>query len=421
MDKRETALIKRGRLMYIFEAALEYLISVLVAGSFLATLTKELGFSDSLTGVLSSVISLGCLFQLFSLTINRGRSKNFVIVLSVSNQLLFMALYIIPLLSVGSRLKTVLFVAIIILAYFIYNLAHPKKINWLMSLVDDTHRGRFTANKEVISLIAGMIFTFLMGSVVDYYADSGRIKTAFIISAAVIFILMLMHTFSLIYTVEKPKPYEEKKSIAKNISDVFNNKDILKVTAVFVLYNIANYAAIPFYSTYQVNELGFSLKFISLLTIASSITRLSVSKFWGRYADKNSFAKMIEKCFLILILSFIFVIFAMPSNAKIMFPLYYIFHGIAMGGINSALINMIFDYAPYENRADTLAISQAASGVSGFLTTLAVSPLVASIQSKGISILGCSLYAQQVVTVISLVIIVFVIIYVKSLFKTKKV
>lgn len=198
MDKRETALIKRGRLMYIFEAALEYLISVLVAGSFLATLTKELGFSDSLTGVLSSVISLGCLFQLFSLTINRGRSKNFVIVLSVSNQLLFMALYIIPLLSVGSRLKTVLFVAIIILAYFIYNLAHPKKINWLMSLVDDTHRGRFTANKEVISLIAGMIFTFLMGSVVDYYADSGRIKTAFIISAAVIFILMLMHTFSLI-------------------------------------------------------------------------------------------------------------------------------------------------------------------------------------------------------------------------------
>lgn len=130
---------------------------------------------------------------------------------------------------------------------------------------------------------------------------------------------------------------------------------------------------------------------------------------------------MIEKCFLILILSFIFVIFAVPSNAKIMFPLYCIFHGIAMGGINSALINMIFDYAPYENRADALAISQAASGVVGFLTTLAVSPLVAFIQRKGIRILGFSLYAQQVVTIISLVIIVFVIIYVKSLFKTKKV
>ncbi len=48
--------------MYILEAALEYLISILVVGSFLATLTKELGMSDGLTGILSSVISLGCLF-----------------------------------------------------------------------------------------------------------------------------------------------------------------------------------------------------------------------------------------------------------------------------------------------------------------------------------------------------------------------
>ena len=59
--------LKRVRLMYIFEAALEHLIALLVAGSFLATLTKSLGMSDSLTGVLSSVISLGCLFQLMSL------------------------------------------------------------------------------------------------------------------------------------------------------------------------------------------------------------------------------------------------------------------------------------------------------------------------------------------------------------------
>lgn len=43
--------LKRGQLMYLFEAALEYLISILVASSFLATLTKELGFSDSLTGI----------------------------------------------------------------------------------------------------------------------------------------------------------------------------------------------------------------------------------------------------------------------------------------------------------------------------------------------------------------------------------
>jgi len=49
---------RRSRQLYIVEAALEYLVHVLVAGSFLATLTKQLGMSDSLTGILSSVIFL---------------------------------------------------------------------------------------------------------------------------------------------------------------------------------------------------------------------------------------------------------------------------------------------------------------------------------------------------------------------------
>ena len=91
--------IKRSKLMYILEAALEYFISILVAGSYLATLTKELGFSDSLTGILSSIISLGCLFQLLSLPLRRKRVKILVLVFSILNQLLFMLLYVIPLTS----------------------------------------------------------------------------------------------------------------------------------------------------------------------------------------------------------------------------------------------------------------------------------------------------------------------------------
>ena len=419
MNKEENSLLKRGRLLYIFEAALEYLIAILVASSFLATLTKQLGFSDSLTGILSSVISLGCLFQLLSLTINRKRSKGFVITLSIINQLLFMLLYVIPLSDFQAKTKTAIFVATIFVAYLIYYLAHPKKISWLMSLVDDDRRGIFTANKEIVSLIAGMIFSFVMGAVVDKFAEMGKIRIAFGISAAVMFVITVLHTLSLVFTVEKPIEATEKKSIIKNATDVFKNKNILKVTAVFVFYYIANYASVPFYGTYQINELGFSLKFVSLLTIFTSIVRILVSKFWGRYADKKSFAAMIEKCFLVLILSFICVIFSVPSNGKIMFLLYYIFHGIAMGGISSALINMIFDYAPYENRADALAISQATAGVTGFLTTLAISPLVSNIQKSGNVVFGIHLYAQQVVTVISLIVIVFAIIYIKIFFKKK--
>ena len=126
MSTFSSAAEKRGRFMYILEAALEYFIALLVAGSFLATLTKELGFSDSLTGILSSVISLGCLFQLFSIFLRPKKSKGFIIVLSVVNQFLFMLLYVIPLLETKGSIKTVLFVVTIVGAYFVYNVVHPK-------------------------------------------------------------------------------------------------------------------------------------------------------------------------------------------------------------------------------------------------------------------------------------------------------
>ncbi len=112
--------------MYIIEAALEYFFTMMVAGSFLATLTKELGMTDSLTGVLSSVVSLGCLFQLFSLLIRPKKAKKLVIVLSMANQTLFTLLYIIPVIKISPIVKTVLFVTFIVVGYMIFNFAHPK-------------------------------------------------------------------------------------------------------------------------------------------------------------------------------------------------------------------------------------------------------------------------------------------------------
>lgn len=414
------SLFKKGRIMYIFEALFEYLISILVAGSYLATLTKQLEFSDSLTGILSSVISLGCSFQLISIAFRVTKAKPFVIILSIINQALFMSLYLIPFSGFGNKIKTVLFIIAIILAYFTYNLAHPKKMNWLMSLVDDKRRGNFTANKEIISLLAGMLFSFAMGALLDYFEVLGKLKTALLILAAVIFFLLVMHTLSLIHAYEKPQNKRQKTSIKQSVVSVIKNKRVLTVTLVYVFYYISNYMAVPFYGTYQISELGFNLKTVSLLAILGSVSRIIVSKFWGKYADKKSFAAMIEKCFIILAISYGCVAAAMPGNGLVMFILYYVFHGIAMGGINSALTNLVFDYSPYEIRSDALAISQAIAGLVGFLTTICVSPLITQIQQNGNHILGIPVYAQQIVSAASLVLAAVAALYVRKVLINKK-
>ncbi len=408
-----------SRVLYIVEAALEYFISILVAGSYLATLTEYMGISDSVTGVISAFISLGCVFQLLSVFLKKRRTKSVVVPLSVLNQLMFMLLYVIPLTGMGDWAKKLVFVGMIFAAYFVYNSVHPLKTSWLMSLVEDKRRGIFTSRKEIISLISGMIFTYASGSVIDRFKDSGQVETAFLICGAAIFVLTVLHTLTMVFSVSDEENIDGgQKNAGKNpigqMVSVMRDKNVFRVVVLFVIWNIAVYAATPFYGTYQIKELGFSMKFVSLLAIIYSIVRASVSTFWGKYADRRSFAVMVRVCFAIAGAGFFVNIFTVPSNGAVMYTLYYALYAVAMGGINSALVNLVFDFARTEDRSNALAITQAVSGLAGFFTTLAVSPLVEHIQSNGCVVFGTAVYAQQAVSAIAFVFTAAAIVYLSA-------
>ena len=396
--------------MYIIQADLEYLINILVTGAYLATLTTQLGMSDSLTGIISAFASLGCLFQMISVIFRRGSVKRFVVILSLLNQVLFIILYLIPLGS-ASYLKY-LFIACLFFALFIYNVAHPKKIDWLMSMVDERKRGIFTANKEIISLITGIVFNFAMGALMDYFKQKGEIKIVLILGGVTLFCLSILHTITLFLTMDKKTTDDGKAKFSlKNIS-FFKEKNTLKLALVFILWYVSNYSTYSFYGTYQIKELGFSLTTVSVITIVSSIVRIFVSRFWGAYADKNGFAKMLCLCLGVTAVAHAFAAFANPSNGIIMFSLYSVFYYVGQGGIGSGLINICFDYMPYSKRADFMAFAQAFAGLFGFLTTLVMSTLVTYIQQNGNQFLGFNLYAQQVTSIISSILGVLVVVYV---------
>jgi len=420
MKKTFTSAESRAKQMYIWQAAFEHLIALLVSGSFLATLTKELGFSDSITGILSSVISLGCLFQLLSLLIRCRRTKKMVIAMSVANQLLFAALYAVPFLCKDTSTKAVVFIGFIILAYLLYNIAHPPKIAWLMSFVEDSKRGIFTANKEIISLLCGMVFSFLMGNLVDHYTGKGDTKTALLLSAVVILLMAVLHTATMLFVPQGDVEIAERQRIRDSVAGVVRNKKVLAIAAVFILYKIAYHIATPFYGSYQINELGFSLVYVAFLSTVGSISRILFSRMWGKYADKHSFARAMEKCLGILILSYLCIVFATPKTGKAAFLLYYILNGIAMGGINNAMINLVFDNAPPKTRSDALAICQASAGLFGFLTTLAVSPMVAHIQQNNNQLFGFPAYAQQLLSLIGAGMAVMTMIFIRVMLKQNR-
>lgn len=420
-----------SRVMYIIEALVEYLISITISGAYLAKVTEAIGMQDSLTGIVTSFLSLGHVFQIFALFLTGlKRVKPLISTVHIINQTFFGLLYVVPLISISSAAKTVTFMLLILLGYFISNIISPCKTNWLMSFVDTRGRGVFTAKKEIISLIGGMTYSVLIGNVITYFEKRGQIRTAFVICAITIFAFMVIHTASLLLTKEKLTTQNEHVAASippKHRFDLFGylkNKRLLAVIAVYVLWYAANYVSTPFYGTYQNKELGFTLAFVSVISVVSSIARAVLSIPIGRFADKHSFTKMLTLTFSIAAVAFLICGFATPSNGKVVYTTYAILHAVAMAGINSGSINLIYEYYDGDDKTGALAFSFAASGLCGFLTTLGASKLVDRIQARGNRFFTFDVYAQQVVSFIAVIIIVLIIVYlntvVKSLNKKKE-
>lgn len=414
MDKSKD-IYKTSRFMYILEAAFEYFISLLVSGAYLAKITSAIGISDTLTGILTSFVSLGCGFQLVAIFLATKRSKKrWIIILHSLNQLFFALIYLVPFINLTQTQKTVLFVAFLLLGHIINNIVNSPKINWFMSLVDDHKRGRFTANKEIVSLLGGMVFSFVMGAVIDYFETVGNINGAFIVCGLSVFVLMLLHSATLIFSKEKPSEEATNKSTKQLLSELIKDKNLFKVIFVSVLWNVAYNSATPFYGSYQIKELGFSMTFVSILSAAYAIVRSFFSKPLGLFADKYSFANMLNISFMIMLVGFGINVFTAPENGMVLYTIYYILNAIAMAGINSATINLIYDYVDKEKRIGALALNGTLSGFAGFFTTLSVSPLVSYIQSNGNTFLGFNVYAQQVLSAIAFVLVLITLFYLNT-------
>ena len=166
---------KRTRKAYVAECTFEYFVSLLVTDAYLSSLLHHMGISDALIGIISSLISFAFLFQLFALFAVRKivNTKRASIIFHFTSQLFFTSLFFIPFLPFGKEYKTVIVFACVLIAYFGNYLVTSVIYKWGMSFVDNHKRASFAAGKEMVSLICGMVFTIIMGVVIDRFAADG--------------------------------------------------------------------------------------------------------------------------------------------------------------------------------------------------------------------------------------------------------
>ena len=413
---------RSSRAWIIVECALEYFVSILISGAYLARITSGLGFSDGLTGILTSFASLGCLFQLGAVFLfnNMRSAKKPVMLCHLFTELMFVLVYLAPVVKLSPGQKTALFVFAYCAAQVLQNLLRANKTEWTLSLIDDRSRGIFTAKNEMVSLLGGMVFTYIMGSIIDHMEAAGDPQKAYIVGAVTLLILMAAHMFSIFSIREKPAAVSENTGIRESLRHLLGDANIRKIVLIHVLWRIADSSAYPFYGAYQIKELGFSMTFVSVLSIIYSIVRVSVSPLIGRYADKHSFVKMSHLCFSIAGLGYLINCFTVPANGRIVYTAYFCLYAVAMGGINSSVNNLIFENVKGEHRRNALALNAALGGLAGFGATCIMSPIVTMIQNNGNRLFGIPLYAAQFVSIVAFVMTVVLVVYMRVCIIGKK-
>ena len=400
----------------IMADTLLYLITISITGTYLAKLTGALEFSDSLTATIASAVALGYSFQLLAIPLFRkGRAKTKIVVLYTISTLMFSLLYLTPFIQLGMRVKTVIFISFFLLGNFILNMVFPARTNMFMSFVEDRQRGRFTALKEAVSLIFGIVFQFALASVIDRAEVSGSVTAAFKTLTFIIAGLTVAHIMCIILTKENEPEEKKTTSLFKDLKEMICSKTTLPIILLGAFWSISYNMSVSFYGTYQIKELGFSMAFDAVQSVIMAGARICASVLLGKYADKHSFAKMLKICYVSIALAFLVMVFSRPSNGYVTYTLYSILSAIAFGGINSAEINIVYDYVAPEKRMNVISVKQTLYGLSGFGITLLVTPLVNHIQKSGNMFLGMNIYAQQVLSAISFVLVLLLIVYVNKI------
>ena len=405
------------------QCTIEYFISLLVTDAFLAKLLTSVGFSASLSGIIASFTSLAFIIQLMAIPLVRTKfnAKTLVLVFDTLSICFFMMLYFVPFIPISTEWRIILIVIGIIVAYFGKYLVISIYFKWANSYVEPKHRAQYSATKEMISLFTGMVFTTIIGYIIDKYESIGNLKGAFLFLAVSLLILNISN-FICISMIKKEdeKTAEDTPSFSDVWQHTIRNKNFRNIVILTVLWDMARYFTIGFLGVFKTNDLLLSVLTIQVVNVAANFARMIVSKPFGRYSDKHSFAKGFRVALCLAAGGFFINMFTSRSTWFFII-IYTVLYNCSMAGTNQNSYNITYSYVDDKYISQAMAIKNSIGGICGFGTSLIAGKILSTIQANGNMIFGIHIYGQQVLSGISFVLTVVAILFLKNVIEKQKV
>lgn len=432
---------KKSRNKFIAADAMNQMIANLCGGTYLMALLSYLGVSDGTIGIILSLGSLAAVFQLVILKfVQRIEKYKPYVVITIFQRLWLGALFLVPFIGGNIKVKAIIVIFLFLFAQIWSQTGNTVSISWMALLVPNESRGRFLACKEAIAVFSAVFSTFVMGIVFDAFAD-GNMKYAFGVNGGVLILLALINTFLFLFmkdprlVLTNEEGRELHGSLARKarkerqmpqspiwemLGDAFRSAGFRRVLIMTVLWNVCYFIIVPFMASYNINDLGLSFTFVTLINLVTTVLRVLILPVMGKFSDRKGAEKAMSVSLAVLMAAYILYAFTVPSNAVGMYFAATLVSAIGWSYVGAGLLNIQLKYLEESKQTEHYTILSAISGLTAIIISIVSGEILDFLQKHRVTIGGTELYAQQVLNVVGAVFILILILYVMFVVKPKE-
>lgn len=248
---------------------------------------------------------------------------------------------------------------------------------WTRDLIPDEIRNRFTAHRSRLGLVANIAVGLLAAVALDV-ATRGRETGAVVYAGlfAVAFAARLLSAGTLAWAPEPamPPPPAKPARLVQLLREPLRDARFLPLIRFTASWQFAVNLAQPFFTVFLLQQLGFGVTFVMVLTIVSQLANIWSLKRWGPLSDRHGAKSVLNLAAPAYVLCIALMIGASQLGATWLGAAYlvvlHVIMGVAGAGVTLGSGTIALGLSPVGASAPYLSLNALVSSLIGGLAPI---------------------------------------------------
>jgi MFS family permease len=414
--------IRRGMRLSVFEGAFSTSFIVLTSGAFLTGYALMLGADDFEIGLLIAIpyiAQISHLFGAYVVELTAAR-KAITVGTLTAGRVIYLCLVFLPFAAFLGGAKIAVLLVVMAVAAALAMAGSNAWICWMGDLIPEQFRGRYFGTRNRYLMVVTVVLSLAGGKFLDWFRGRGAEAAGFgwLFGAGVLFALV-----AFLFIVLQPSvPIKKARTgrLWRLLAEPFRDRNYRSMLLFFVVFYGGVGFSIPFFNPHMIKNLDMSYFEIGVFSVTVSLSAFAAYRFWGTAIDKAGNRSVLIICTVIIIS---IPLFWLTPQAGAIWPVWLIgiWTGIGWSGFNLTAFNLPIALSPRGNRSFYLAVYSSATGLAVFIAGTLGGLLADSLTGIETSINGYRLVNYHVIFVISAVVRLSSLVWLKRVKETRDV